>query len=77
VAFPGMKPRERYFTDPVFKMMVDQMVSHLLQANYTPSEMREAALLASIKYYEMRPQGLVVNADGLHQLMRKLEEEWS
>ena len=76
MAFPGMKPRERYFTDPTFKAMVDQMTSHMLTADYTPSEMREAALMASIKYYEMRPQGLVVNADGLHELMRKLEENY-
>jgi hypothetical protein len=67
-------PRERYYNDPQFHALVDLMTSHMMQANYTPSEMREAALLASIKYYEMRPQGLVVNADGLHQLMRKLEE---
>ena len=67
-------PRERYYNDPQFHALVNMMTSYIMQADYTPSEMREAALLASIKYYEIRPQGLEVCADGLHQLMRKLEE---
>lgn len=67
-------PRERYFHDPQFKAFVDMLTSHILQCNYTPSEIREAALLASIKYYEMRPQGLIVRADQLHELMRKMEQ---
>ena len=67
-------PRQRYMEDATFKAMVDMMTAHMMNCDYTPSEMREAALLASIRYYEMRPQGLVVRADQLHELMRKLEE---
>lgn len=59
--------------DPQFKALVDLMTSHMMRLDYTPSEMREAAMLASVKYYEMRPQGLVVNSDQLHELMTKME----
>jgi len=46
-------PREKYFHDANFRTLVDLMVSHITQCNYTPSEMRQAAILASIKYEEM------------------------
>lgn len=44
--------RERYLNDPQFHALVSLMVSHLQQCNYTPSEMRQAAILASIIYEE-------------------------
>jgi hypothetical protein len=37
--------------------------------------MREAAMMASIKYYEMQPEGLTVNVDSLHSLMKAMEVE--
>ena len=43
-------PRERYKNDPTFHMLVDTMVKFIIDAKYTPSEMRDAALLASILY---------------------------
>jgi len=46
-------PRERYHNDLMFHQLVDLMTSHIMQAKYTPSEMRDAALLASILYEEM------------------------
>ena len=45
-----MSVRERYVTDPAFHSLVDTMVQHIVNAQYTPSEMREAALFASILY---------------------------
>lgn len=44
--------KERYQSDNQFKVLVDIMVAHIHQCHYTPSEMREAALLASIIYEE-------------------------
>jgi len=41
---------DRYYNDPQFHALVDMMVSHIINCKYTPSEMREAAILASIKY---------------------------
>lgn len=48
--------RERYNTDNDFHMLVDHMVSFITLARYTPSEMREAAILASIIYAERHVQ---------------------
>ena len=49
--------RERYQNDEHFKALVDMMVAHIHECNYTPSEMRHAAILASIIYEEhnLRP----------------------
>lgn len=47
-----MTLRDRYQTDPAFKALVDMMVGHIQTCQYTPSEMREAAILASIIYEE-------------------------
>lgn len=43
-------PREKYANDAVYRQLVDCMVAHIEAANYTPSEMREAAVLACIIY---------------------------
>lgn len=48
-------PRDRYLNDDMFKRLVDMMVAHLHQAMFTPSEMREAAIMASIIYAEQAP----------------------
>ena len=45
-------PRERYNNDAGFHQLVEVMYLHIVQAQYTPSEMREAAVLASILYAE-------------------------
>ena len=45
-------PRERYQKDNHFKVLVDTMVAHIHHCNFSPSEMREAAILASIIYEE-------------------------
>ena len=42
--------REKYLKDPIFHSLVDLMVHHIVEARFTPSEMREAAILASIIY---------------------------
>ena len=45
-------PRSKYYNDPHYHQLVDVMVNMIVQAQYTPSEMREAAILASIIYQE-------------------------
>jgi len=47
-------PREKYRNDPKYRYMVDSMVAAIHKCHYTPSEMREAAVLASIIYDESR-----------------------
>lgn len=49
---------ERYRNDPAFRHIVDMMQSLIHNADYTPSEIREAAMLAQILYEEthLRPR---------------------
>jgi hypothetical protein len=47
--------RERYKSDPVFSRLVDILLSQLMQQDkaglhYTPTELREAVLLAAMMY---------------------------
>ena len=46
--------RDRYYTDSTYKGVVDMMTHMLHTAQLTPSEMREAAILASINYENLR-----------------------
>ena len=48
-----MSPREKYCNDVAYKQLVDMMVEQIIACKYSPSEMREAALLASIRYEQM------------------------
>lgn len=40
--------KERYLTDPQFNFLVKTMVTAIESGNFTPTEMREASMLASI-----------------------------
>ena len=46
----AMTPEERYRRDTQFKMLVDLLEAQIYRANYTPTELREAAMLAAIHY---------------------------
>lgn len=46
--------RQRYQNDPAYKQLVDMMEHFIHRAEFTPSEMREAAILASINYEMIR-----------------------
>ena len=71
----------RYHTDPKFHALVDLMVGHIEQCNYTPSEMRGAAVLASIISEQCRmrtlspqiPESLEKGLTILHRLISKYE----
>lgn len=43
---------ERYMTDPMFHHLVDSLVNQIAAANYTPSELREAVILACTRWEE-------------------------
>lgn len=43
-------PTDRYQSDAEFHMLVDGIYSLLRQARFTPTEVREAAILACCKY---------------------------
>ncbi len=46
-------PRDKYMNDPEYHQLVDMLESFVELTRFTPSEMREAAVLACINY-EMR-----------------------
>ncbi len=41
---------DRYQHDPVFRALVDSLTFQIGQGNYTPTEVREAAMLAQINF---------------------------
>lgn len=47
-----MSPRDRYQRDPMFTHLVDSFYIAIEAAQYTPTEIREAAMLAQIIYEE-------------------------
>ena len=46
-------PKEKYMNDPEYNYLVQTLESLIERAYFTPSELREACILASINY-EMR-----------------------
>jgi len=46
-------PKEKYMNDPEYHHLVNTLEGLIEQARFTPSELREACILASINY-EMR-----------------------
>lgn len=45
-----MTPQERYESDAHFKRLVDTIHCLIREAQYTPSEIRDAAMLATIHH---------------------------
>ena len=43
-------PKEKYLNDPEYHRLVDILENFIHQARFSPSELREAAILASINY---------------------------
>jgi hypothetical protein len=53
-----MTPEERYGRDPKFHLLVDLLTQQIIECEYTPTELREAAILAAIRYetFHARPK---------------------
>lgn len=47
-------PREKYLNDHMYMSLVNMLTSYIHQAQFTPSELREAAILACIRYEEQK-----------------------
>lgn len=48
-------PEERYYQDPEYKQLVDLLTEQIRAARFSPSELREAAVLAAIRFETSRP----------------------
>lgn len=80
-----MTPEERYHREPDFRALVDTMYQFIVQARYTPTEMREAAMLAAIKYdrthvrsWDYGSQGAIgdpvsPSSDGVPAMLKEIE----
>ena len=66
-------PRDRYQSDNQFKALVDIMTAYIRNCDFSPSEMREAAMLASIIYeeYRMHCNPIIVN-DEMEKALRSI-----
>ena len=63
-------PQEKYLNDPCYKRLVDIFENQIHQANFTPSEIREASILACINYELNRriPHSIIVNKEASNAL---------
>jgi hypothetical protein len=58
-------PQEKYMYDPNYRCLVDMIENQIHVANFTPSEIREASMLACIKYemHRAHPHTILVNKE--------------
>lgn len=64
---------ERYQTDATFRQLVDMLYASIDNAQFTPSEIREAAMLAHILYEERRIRPMMVtDVEFLNRMSRQL-----
>jgi hypothetical protein len=63
--------RQRYLNDPVFHIIVDSMRGLLRSARLTPSEIREAVMLACIIEEEIRPAPPLTTSDKELEILRQ------
>lgn len=57
-----MNIQERYDSDPVFRSLVNAMQYYIEKAALTPTEIREAAMLAQIRYESRHPRPMQFTA---------------
>jgi len=73
----GRTPDARYRGDPKFRQLVDMMEAHMHSADFTPTEMREAAILAAINYESRRVRhlhGYTMSDETAKRCYRMIEE---
>jgi len=67
---------DRYQQDAEFRQLVDTLTAILFRAEYTPSELRQAVILASMQYDEHRlsRMPIMIMPDGPVGHLRAMEE---
>ena len=54
-------PRDKYLNDPEYHQLVRMLESFIERAQFTPSELREAAVLACINYEMRHVRGMTID----------------
>ena len=69
-------PNEKYENDHRYRQVVDHLTALIHQAEFTPSEIREACMLACIRHeYSRRIRPVVISAEAV-RAMEVLETEF-
>jgi len=55
-----MSPEDRCLNDPVFRHLVDTIYVGIVGKKFTPTEVRDAAMLAMLKYESLHARHLWV-----------------
>lgn len=66
---------DRYHNDPVFHQLVDTMYSMIVNLKTTPTEIREAAMFAQLKFEMENPRPITISEDLLKQLLENTKIE--
>jgi len=66
-------PSKKYQNDVEYRQLVDTLESFIAKAQYTPSEMREAVILACINHEMRNPRPVMIDRRAWEAL-RVLEE---
>lgn len=74
MTMPFDRVRERYRNDTTFRCLVDSLQAAVLHMQLTPSEVREAAMLACVMIEERCPPGPVRRV-GMHAPLEYYTDE--
>ena len=66
--------RYRYQNDETFKNLVDYMESFIQKGDFTPSEIREASMLASIHYEMTTPRRMYIPSPRIEIALDKFHQ---
>ncbi len=67
-------PDERYKHDAQFKMLVDTLYKMIKDVQFTPTEIREACLLAQIHYEYDNPRPIMVSPEMAERMRLRTEK---
>jgi hypothetical protein len=66
---------DRYESDPAFAAIVDVIYMHICEGTFTPTELREAVILAATKYEMLHARPMILGGDNLHSVLPARKKE--